>query len=80
LRSAGYEWSVEIASGDPQPVAVRELHTDAPSGPPGASPDQVFRLSALRPGQAEVRFEQRRPWETDGAPHDTRTLRVMVEN
>jgi len=79
LSGAGYEWSVEVTNGDPEPVAVRELDPDAPIGPPGESPDHVFRLSPLRPGEAVVRFEQRRPWQTDVAPHDTRTFKIVVE-
>ena len=80
LSGAGYEWTVDVAGGDPQPVAVEELRPDAPDGPPGASPDHVFRLSALRPGEAEVRFEHRRPWEGGVAAHDTRRFRVVVES
>jgi predicted secreted protein len=79
LSGAGYEWTVDIIDGDPEPVAVEELHPDAPAGPPGAGPNHVFRLSALRPGQAEVHFEQRRPWESGVAAHDTRTFEVVVE-
>jgi hypothetical protein len=39
----------------------------------------VFTVSPLRPGEAVVRFEQRRLWETGVDPHDARTFRVVVE-
>jgi len=79
LSGAGYEWSVEVAGGDPEAVAVREVDPDAPLAPPGESPDHVFRLSARRPGTAVLRFEQHRPWDTDTPPHDVRTFDVVVE-
>jgi len=79
LSGAGYEWSVEIARGDRESVAVEEIDPDTHAGPPGESPDHVFRLSPLRPGKAVLRFEQRRPWENGAAPHDTRSFEVVVE-
>jgi predicted secreted protein len=80
LSGAGYEWTIDITDGVAEPVAVEELHPDGRAGPPGASPNHVFRLSALRPGQAEVRFEQRRPWESGVAAHDIRRFEVVVES
>jgi hypothetical protein len=58
---------------------VHEVDPDTPAGPPGESPDHVFRLSPVRPGEAVVRFEQRRPWETGAAPYDTRTFEIVIE-
>jgi predicted secreted protein len=79
LSGAGYEWSVEIAHGDRESVAVEEIDPDAHAGPPGESPDHVFKLSPLRPGEAVLHFEQRRPWENGATPHDTRTFEIVVE-
>ena len=79
LSAAGYEWSVEIADGDRDAVAVAEVGSDGPAGPPGTSVEHVFTVSGRRPGEAVLRFEQRRSWEDDVAPHDTRTFRVTVE-
>jgi hypothetical protein len=58
---------------------VQPLDGDRSIRPPGESPEQVFRLSPLRPGEAVLRFEQRRPWEPDADPHDTRTFEVVIE-
>jgi len=63
--------------GDEGVVAVEEIDPDAPPGPPGESPDHLFRVSAVRPGTTVLRFEQRRPWETTAA-HDTKTFEVAV--
>jgi hypothetical protein len=79
LTAGGYEWTVEITDGDPKPVAVEQIDPETASGPPGASLDHVFRLSALLPGEASVRFEQRRQWEPGVPAHDVRTFRVVVE-
>jgi predicted secreted protein len=78
LSGAGYEWSVEIVQGDRESVAVEEIDADAPLGPPGESPEHVFRLSGLRPGETVLRFEQRRPWETDVPPYETKTFEIVV--
>jgi predicted secreted protein len=77
---AGYDWSVEVADGDPDAVAVKQVDPEAPSGPPGESPDHVFRLSPLRPGEVVLRFEQRRPWDEAAAPREVRTFDVVVED
>jgi len=77
LSSAGSEWSVEVDDGEA--VSVEEAAREGAPGPPGSSADQVFRVAAVRPGEALLRFEQRRPWEHGVAPHDTRTFRVVVE-
>ena len=79
LSGAGYAWSVEVVGGDAEAVAVREVDPDASPGPPGESPDHVFRLSARRPGTAMLRFEQQRPWQADEPPHDARTFEVVVD-
>ena len=83
LGSAGYEWSVTVDDGGSVSVEEVEVAREGPPGPagstpPGSSRDQVFRLAAVRIGEALVRFEQRRPWEGDVAPHDTRAFRVVV--
>ena len=79
--TAGYEWTVGIAEGPEETVAVRELHPDAErTGPPGESADHVFALSARRPGRSVVHFEQRRPWEHEAAPLEVREVEVVVES
>ena len=37
-----------------------------------------FTFRALKPGETEIRFELRRPWEKDVSPADVRTMRVKV--
>jgi hypothetical protein len=56
---------------------VKELDADAPSGAPGDSPDHRFVLVARHPGEATLRFEQRRPWESVPA-RETREVSVSV--
>ena len=60
-------------------VAVEEIDPTLPRARQERAPDHVFRLSPLRPGEAMLRFEQRRPWENGAAERDTRTIQVVVE-
>jgi hypothetical protein len=59
-------------------VRVEELDADRTTGPPGESPEHLFRLSPRRPGEVVLSFEQRRPWEPDQPARDSRRVEVIV--
>lgn len=79
LGAAGYRWSLAPEQGD-LPVSVRRSPTPPPSSPPlpGASADETLLVSASEPGEFQLRFEQRRPWETGSPPHRSHTLTLHV--
>ncbi len=79
LGSAGYRWSLAPGQGD-LPVSVRRAPVPPPSSPPlpGASADEAFLVSASQPGQFQLRFEQRRPWEQGHPAHQSHTLTLRV--
>ncbi len=79
LGAAGYRWMLAPGQED---LSVSARQAPAPSAenppPPGASADQVFLVSASKPGEYQVRFEQRRPWERGGQAHQAHTLTLRV--
>jgi predicted secreted protein len=77
--TAGYVWTVGVSSADAEVVDVSEADGGGGDvGPPGASSEHAFVLSARRPGRAVVHFEQRRPWEPDAEPLESRDVEVVV--
>ncbi len=76
---AGYEWSVNV-DGDVDAVRVTELDATQAGSSPGESPEHVFQLSPLRPGQMILTFEQRRAWERNSPARDIRVIEVSVSD
>jgi predicted secreted protein len=77
--TAGYALTVAISAGGDDVVGVSEVGGgDGDVGPPGASREHTFVLTARRPGTAVVRFEQRRPWEHDAEPLESHDVEVVV--
>ena len=79
LGTAGYRWSLAPGQED-LPVSARPAPAPPPSTPPppGASADEVFLVSASKPGEYQLQFEQRRPWERGGPAQQTHTLTLHV--
>lgn len=81
LATAGYYWSCDI-EGEQDALAVSKLSTFRQDRPDpsnvGTSADEIFRLTALRPGTATLRFTQGRRWETDTPPLNTLVMGVDV--
>ncbi len=76
LASAGYVWgeAIEGSSGVVR-LAMETAEGPAPPPPaPGGPPpgtssrDQAYLITAIKPGQARVRFYLHRPWERDKPP------------
>src|SRR5437899_10236113 len=78
--TTGYRW-VYVEPKD----AV--LRVDGPSsyeaqsagGAAGAGGTEIWKLAPLKPGQQQLRFEYRRPWEQDVAPSRVATYTVTVK-
>ena len=67
LGASGYAWDFTVKGSDVLSVS------EEPVAPSAASPssyncDVVYTITALRPGNAQVRFVLRRPWEHDRPP------------
>jgi predicted secreted protein len=79
LAMAGYRWSASVSGADPEAVSVqlRRGEIDA-SRRPGASVPEEAVLRGVAPGVAHVRLEQRRSWERDQPPAQTREFDVTV--
>lgn len=84
LGSAGYLWEFEV-DGPPGVIAVRpdfptqkETTRTNRSTLQTSSVEHLFTIEALKPGQAEVRFLLRRPWQRETPPVRTITVHVTV--
>jgi inhibitor of cysteine peptidase len=63
------------------------LRVDGPSsyeaqsagGAAGAGGTEIWKLAPLKPGQQQLRFEYRRPWEQDVPPSRVATYTVTVK-
>ena len=82
LGSAGYQWIAQPC--DPPIVSVEEiLHTEEESltamrGHGTGSLEQRFRLTAMSPGQAVVRFVQVRRFAPLHPPHASHEIVLTV--
>ncbi|MGA2424073.1 MAG: protease inhibitor I42 family protein [Terriglobales bacterium] len=78
LGSAGYQWMFE--SSEPHIALVEEvLHSrNAVTVPITGSLNQEFRLTAIAPGHATIRFSQRRRFEPDKKPNASYEISVAV--
>jgi predicted secreted protein len=84
LGSAGYLWEFEV-EGSPGVIAVHpDFSTQKETMHPNhstlqtSSVEHLFTIEALKPGQAEVRFLLRRPWQKDTPPVRTMAVHVTV--
>lgn len=78
--TTGYRWIYV----EPKDAVLR---VDGPSsyeaqsagGAAGAGGTEIWKLAPLKPGQQQLRFEYRRPWEQDVAPSRVATYSVTVK-
>ena len=79
--STGYRWIYV----EPKDAVLR---VDGPStfettqtagAAAGAGGTEIWKLAPLKPGQQQLRFEYRRPWEQGGAPSQIATYAVTVK-
>jgi len=79
--TTGYRWIYV----EPKDAVLR---VDGPSsfeaaqssaGAVGAGGTEIWKLAPFKPGQQQLRFEYRRPWEQDVAPAQIATYAVTVK-
>jgi inhibitor of cysteine peptidase len=78
--TTGYRWIYV----EPKDAVLR---VDGPSsyeaqsagGAASAGGTEIWKLAPLKPGQQQLRFEYRRPWEQDVAPSRVATYTVTVK-
>lgn len=79
--ATGYRWIYV----EPKDAVLR---VDGPStfetapgtaGTAGAGGTEIWKLAPLKPGQQQLRFEYRRPWEQGVAPSQVATYSVTVK-
>lgn len=79
----GYAWQI-VDDGAPWVTPQSARSPEAVAADPGApqvvggAQVQRWRFRAAQPGEATLRFVQRRPWEQDVAPAREATYRVEV--
>ena len=78
--STGYEW-VRVSPASLEGSSIESINENEyqilgiePVGAPG---EFVFRYRAMRPGTLTIKFEHRRPWDTD-EPIDSYSVTVWV--
>jgi predicted secreted protein len=81
LTTAGYHWSYEVEGAQDALAVSKEWASpeDRPDASDvGTSDEEIFRITALRPGTATLRFTQGRRWEKDTPPLNTLVMGVDV--
>jgi len=72
----GFEWEVTVA--DDAVVALTSTTFEPGQDDEGTPGRDAIVLTATGPGQSEVTFDYRRPWETEVEPEQTLTIVVAV--
>lgn len=62
-RSTGYGWALGAGSGDVLMIEGAAGYEVSDAGNLGGGGTEVWRLRAIAPGQRDLRFEYRRPFE-----------------
>jgi predicted secreted protein len=79
-RGTGYSWQQPKIESE-APFAIEQEKDISPaSAEPGSTELQVFRLSFKRPGEAEVVFQYRRPWDQKSPSAKTFQLKIQTKN
>ena len=78
--STGYRWIYV----EPKDAVLRvdgpsSFETQSAGGAAGAGGTEIWKLAPFKPGQQQLRFEYRRPWEQDVAPSKIATYSVTVQ-
>jgi len=77
VPGSGFRWEAIVPEGTGIVLAGEELEHGDPALVGGPA-SQRFRFDAVEPGEVEVRFVYRRPWEAE-PPLEERTFTVTVE-
>ena len=85
LGTAGYVWTYTVEGSNQVVVAIEKAESPRSTDvgrlfPVGSSVNEVFTISALKPGFVTIQFIQHRPWEGNQPPLKKHTLAVEVNN
>ena len=72
--TTGYLWEAGVDAGY---LELDSQEFEPAGGGVGAGGREVFHFNTLAPGETDISFECRRPW--DKTAHDTRQVRVRIE-
>jgi inhibitor of cysteine peptidase len=81
VPTAGYIWALAQAPGFISAAGEASGNTSEAQNQPGfvgGNHWEVFMFTATGPGEGELVFEQRRPWESDEPPSDTFRVRIVA--
>jgi inhibitor of cysteine peptidase len=76
--TTGYRWEFTDAADSGTLELEREDYERPTASLPGAGGKSVWTFRAVKPGDARLVFQYRRPWETDVAPARVETYAVHV--
>jgi len=78
--STGFRWMyVEPTDAVLRVDGPSSFEAQGAGGVAGAGGTEVWKLAPFKPGQQQLRFEYRRPWEQDVAPSRIATYSVTVK-
>ena len=81
LATAGYQWNYTI-DGNKNLVTISKdyaLTDNVNRKPVGASADEVFTITAVKPGTVNVYFFQSRSWEKNANPKNKKRIHIIIE-
>jgi inhibitor of cysteine peptidase len=78
VLGTGYTWVAAPTDGALEPVGEAEVEATPAGGKVGGPQHLTFRFKAVRPGEANLKFEYRRPWEKDVQPAKSFAVHVVV--
>jgi predicted secreted protein len=76
ISTTGYRWQLE---GLNPSIVTLQKDDVRPSAAPGASGVRRFEFLTTGTGHAALRFELRRPWETNQPPIEQSTVNLTVK-
>jgi predicted secreted protein len=79
LATAGYAWNY-TTDGNKDCIKVsKDFVMPGTSAKPGASADEVFTITAKKPGKVNICFSQQRSWEKNADPVNEKKVTVLID-
>ena len=75
--TTGFRW--QFTAEDRATCRLESDSFEAPSGPPGRGGEHSWIFEAVRPGDCDIAFRLRRPWDASGEPARTFAIRVHTK-
>jgi predicted secreted protein len=78
LGTAGFVWSAELEGDDGILRVSRRRGRPGVGAAPGRSTAELLTIEAEAPGEAVIRMQQARPWESGVEPRAAFAIRVQI--